>query len=150
MASERERAQTVYSDINWGWELRKHSTFIVEQSGKVGQREWQPRKRNESECGRVPEYHRTRGVRWEYKVDHHLRLNTTKWPIVYSTVRERWKEPREGSEIESETICLQAEKARLNVWSRTFCRTDRRVTLCSKVKVLSTEAAAKASLNRAL
>ena len=24
---------------------------------------------------------------------------------------ERWKEPREGSEIEPETLCLQADKA---------------------------------------
>ena len=30
---------------------------------------------------------------------------------VQGTVRERWKEPREGSEIEPETICLQTEEA---------------------------------------
>ena len=32
---------------------------------------------------------------------------------------------------------------------RTFCRTGRRVTLCSEVKVLSTGAVGKPSLNRA-
>ena len=40
--------------------------------------------------------------------DHLPRLNTTQWPIAYSTVKERWKEPREGSEREPETLCLQA------------------------------------------
>ena len=44
--------------------------------------------------------------------DHPIRLNTTWWPIEISTVRERWKEPREGSEIEHETLCLQTDKAR--------------------------------------
>ena len=39
----------------------------------------------------------------------------------------------------------RAFKARL----RTFCRTDRRVTLCSEVKDLRSGAEAKASLNRA-
>ena len=29
---------------------------------------------------------------------HPPRLNTPRWPIEMSTVRERWKEPREGSE----------------------------------------------------
>ena len=43
--------------------------------------------------------------------DHLVRLNTTMWPIEYSTVRERWKEPREGSEKEPETVCLQADRA---------------------------------------
>ena len=42
---------------------------------------------------------------------HPPSLNTTWWPIVKSTVMESWKEPREGSEIESETLCLQAAKA---------------------------------------
>ena len=28
-------------------------------------------------------------------------------PIAYSTARERWKEPREGSEIDSEILNLQ-------------------------------------------
>ena len=43
--------------------------------------------------------------------DHPPSLNTTWWPIANSTVMERWKEPREGSEIEPETLCLQADKA---------------------------------------
>ena len=43
--------------------------------------------------------------------DHPPSLNTTWWPIVKSTVMESWKEPREGSEIESETLCLQADRA---------------------------------------
>ena len=42
--------------------------------------------------------------------DHPPSLNTTWWPIVKSTVMESWKEPREGSEIESETLCLQADR----------------------------------------
>ena len=40
--------------------------------------------------------------------DHSVRLNTTQWPIAHSTVKERWKGPREGSEREPETLCLQA------------------------------------------
>ena len=43
--------------------------------------------------------------------DHSVRLNTTQWPIEHSTVKERWKEPRERSEREPETICLQAVEA---------------------------------------
>ncbi len=43
--------------------------------------------------------------------DHRLSLNTNQSPIAYSTARERWKEPRDGSEIESETICLQRVRA---------------------------------------
>ena len=43
--------------------------------------------------------------------DHPPSLNTTWWPIVNSTVMECWKEPREGSEKEPETVCLQADKA---------------------------------------
>ena len=38
----------------------------------------------------------------------------------------------------------------LYVQPRTFCRTGQRVTLCSKVKVFSTGAVGKPSLNRAL
>ncbi len=41
-------------------------------------------------------------------MDHHPRLNTLRRPIAYSTVRERRKEPRKGSEIEPETVCSQA------------------------------------------
>ena len=43
--------------------------------------------------------------------DHPPSLNTTWWPIVKSTVMESWKEPLAGSEIESETLCLQADRA---------------------------------------
>jgi len=43
--------------------------------------------------------------------DHSVRLNTTQWPIAHSTVKERWKGPREGSEREPETLCLQAVEA---------------------------------------
>ena len=37
----------------------------------------------------------------------------------------------------------------LNVRPRTFCRTGQRVTICSKVKDLRSEAVGKPSLNRA-
>ena len=43
--------------------------------------------------------------------DHPPSLNTTWWPIENSTVMESWKEPRKGSEKESETLCLQADRA---------------------------------------
>ena len=43
--------------------------------------------------------------------DHPPRLNTTQWPKAHSTVKERWKETREGSEREPETLCLQAVEA---------------------------------------
>lgn len=43
--------------------------------------------------------------------DHWVSLNTSLSPIEHSTVRERWKEPRDGSEIEPETISLQGVRA---------------------------------------
>ena len=52
----------------------------------------------------------TRNPHWS-RGDHPPSLNTTWWPIANSTVMESWKEPREGSEIESETLCLQADRA---------------------------------------
>ena len=47
------------------------------------------------------------------RVDHHPRLNTSFRPIA-SKYREgtREKNPGEGSEIEPETVCLQAVRAR--------------------------------------
>ena len=46
-------------------------------------------------------------------------------------------------------MCLQAEGAWFKARLRTFCRTDRRVTLCSEVKIFRIGAEARASLNRA-
>ena len=50
------------------------------------------------------------------RVDHHPRLNTNFRPIA-SKYREgtREKNPGEGSEIEPETVCLQAVKVRC-IW----------------------------------
>ena len=45
--------------------------------------------------------------------------------------------------------CVYKQIKHVKVRYRTFCRTVRRVYLCSKVKVLSTEAEGKPSLNRA-
>ena len=62
------------------------------------------------------------------------------------------KNPGEGSEIEPETVRLQAVKAlwpQGKVRSRTFCIMGLRVTVGGKVKP-SGGAEAKASLNRAL
>ena len=80
--------------------------------------------------------------------DHPPSLNTTQWPIAKSTVKERWKEPREGSE---KNLKLYAYKhiEHVKVWYGTFCRMVRRVIVCSKVKVFRTEAEARASLTRA-
>ena len=60
------------------------------------------------------------------------------------------KNPGEGSEIESETVRLQAVKAPCckAVLSRTFCIMGLRVTVCGKVKPEGV-AEAKASPNRA-
>ena len=46
-------------------------------------------------------------------------------------------------------LYVYKQSKHVNVRRRTFCRTGQRVTLCSKVKVLSTGAEAKASLKRA-
>ena len=69
-------------------------------------------KRNKQEWSRVPQDTRNPVGR---RGDHPPRLNTTKRPIENSTVRERWKEPREGSEREPETLCLQAAEERLTL-----------------------------------
>ena len=81
--------------------------------------------------------------------DHPPSLNTTQWPIAKSTVKERWKEPREGSE---KNLKLYAYKhiEHVKVWYGTFCRMVRRVNVTSEVKDLRSAAEAKASLNRAL
>ena len=65
-------------------------------------------KRNKQEWSRVPQDTRNPVGR---RGDHPQSLNTTNQPIENSTVRERWKEPREGSEKEPETICLQTDGA---------------------------------------
>ena len=82
---------------------------IVEWYGKINRRKWKSCKRNltESDLERVA--WDTRNPVWIWG-DHPLRLNTTQWPIENSTVRERWKEPREGSEIEPETLYVQADR----------------------------------------
>ena len=45
--------------------------------------------------------------------------------------------------------CVYKQSESVKARRRTFCRTVRRVMVCSEVKVLSTGAEAKASLNRA-
>ena len=65
-------------------------------------------------------------------------------------MKERWKEPREGSEKEPETLCLQAVEQLSKVEPRTFCRTVRRVAGTGKVKHWRCGAEGKPSLNRAL
>ena len=62
-------------------------------------------------------------------------------------MKERLKEPREGSERDPKTLCLQTVGVAIR--PRTFCRTVRRVMQFGKVKLLSNGAEAKASLNRA-
>ena len=65
-------------------------------------------------------------------------------------MKERWKGPREGSEREPETLCLQAVEVRyMNAQPRTFCRTVRRVAGAGKVKDYRSGAEGKPSLNRA-
>ena len=49
-------------------------------------------------------------------------------------MRERWKEPREGSEIEHETVSLQAVEERLNARLRACWRMSWRLVSCGKVK----------------
>ncbi len=80
--------------------------------------------------------------------DHPPSLNTTQWPIAYSTVKERWKEPREGSEKNLKP-CAYKHIEHVKVWYGTFCRMVRRVNVTGKVKHLRCEAVARASLNRA-
>ena len=80
--------------------------------------------------------------------DHPPSLNTTQWPIVNSTVKERWKEPREGSEKNLKP-CAYKHIKHVNVWYGTFCRMVRRVNVTGKVKDLRSGAEARASLNRA-
>jgi hypothetical protein len=67
-------------------------------------------------------------------------------------VRERRKEPREGSEIEPETVCLQTVRALLDLSKCDgvlFVERTGELRLTGKVKAAKAGAAAKASLNRA-
>ena len=80
--------------------------------------------------------------------DHPPSLNTPWWPIVNSTVKERWKEPLAGSEKNLKP-CAYKHREHVNVWSGTFCRMVRRVNVSSEVKSFWDGAEAKASLNRA-
>ena len=80
--------------------------------------------------------------------DHPPSLNTTWWPIAHSTVMESWKEPREGSEKNLKPYVYKLIE-HINVRYRTFCRTVRRVYVTSEVKVLSTGAEGKPSVNSA-
>lgn len=78
-------------------------------------------------------------------------LGKTKYfstPIVKSTVRERWKEPWKGSEIDSETHCLQGSGSSQE-WPRTYWRMGQRVVSSSEVKAVIAGAVGKPSLNRA-
>ncbi len=59
------------------------------------------------------------------------------------------KEPLAGSEIEPETLCLQAHKAPC-VRCGTFCRTVRRVYGTGEVKYFRYGAAGKPSVNSAV
>ena len=59
------------------------------------------------------------------------------------------KNPGRGSEIEHETISLQAVGERFNVWLRSCWRMSRRLIGNGLVKVVNTGAIAKASLKRA-
>ena len=61
---------------------------------------------------------------------------------------ESWKEPREGSEKNLKPYVYKLIE-HVNVRYRTFCRTVRRVYVTSKVKVLSTGAEGKPSVNSA-
>ena len=61
---------------------------------------------------------------------------------------ESWKEPREGSEKNLKPYVYKLIK-HINVRYRTFCRTVRRVYVTSEVKVLSTGAEGKPSVNSA-
>ena len=47
---------------------------------------------------------------------------------------ERWKEPREGSEIDPETQCLQGVGADSGPWRRAYCRTIQRVNFVGQAK----------------
>ena len=111
MASEIGRAQTRYSNITG---VRNTNKVKVRASRTT--REGRPKKvkvlytkaKTKRSISRV--VRDTRNLVWK-SGDHPVRLNTTWWPIVMSTVRERWKEPREGSETEPETVSLQADRA---------------------------------------
>ena len=47
---------------------------------------------------------------------------------------ERRQEPREGSEIDPETQCLQGVGADFGLWRRAFCRTIQRVNFVGEAK----------------
>ena len=69
-------------------------------------------------------------------------------PIAHSTVRERWKEPRKGSEIDPEIFSLQGSGSSQE-WPRTYWRMGQRVSSSSEVKADIAGAVGKPSLNRA-
>ena len=74
--------------------------------------------------------------------DHPPRLNITWWPIAYSTVRERWKEPRAGEWnriLKPQAYKQWEHNVFWQVWPRTFCIMSQRVIFAGKVKPLQVE-----------
>ena len=146
-ASESGRAQTEGRNTIGVTDYIIDSTRWFECYGKSNQRRWQSCKRSQVDkiVSRVPQD--TRNLVGSRR-DHPPRLNTPRWPIEISTVRERWKEPREGSEKNLKPYVykqIESIKARY----RTFCRTVQRVMVCSEVKHWRCGAKGKPSLNRA-
>jgi hypothetical protein len=66
-------------------------------------------------------------------------------------VRERLKAPRKGSEIDPETVCLQAVKARRKAGDGvTIEELSGELIFVARLRNFSSGAEAKASLNRAI
>ncbi len=64
-------------------------------------------------------------------------------------MKERLKEPREGSEIDPETLCLQRVGA-LRCDGVLFVERTNDLRMCGKVKTVIVGAGGKPSLNRAI
>ena len=63
-----------------------------------------------------------------------------KYYLLTDSERVPWgkgeKNPGEGSEIESETVCVQAVEAIFGWWLRTFCIMGQRLTYSGKLNRL--------------
>ena len=79
-----------------------------------------------------------------------VRLNINEVPIVNSTVKERWKEPVVGSEIEPEITSLQAEYKKLIFCIRACWRMSQRVICSSVVKVKQYRSLSESELKKRL
>jgi len=103
--------------------------------GKMRQRKWQPCTIIKDQNNKKSQVMRNTWNSVWICEDLLVRLNINEGPIVKSTVKERWKEPVVGSEIEPEITSLQAKYEKLIFCICACWRMSQRVVSNSMVKV---------------